>query len=195
VAAPVLLIGGWTLAASRQPAGYNPVHDTISALAARGAADRWVMSLALMGVGACYAITANGLLGAHLAGRVVLAIGGLATIGVAAFPQPAHGNSSAHTVAATLAFSALAFWPLGIMSIRSGVSLHRPAACAVATVAMAGLVLWFVAEAHAGHRGLAERAAAGVEALWPCAVVISGCLAVRVRLAAPSVAGPSGSER
>ena len=35
VAAPVLLVGGFTVAASLQP-GFNPVADTVSALAARG---------------------------------------------------------------------------------------------------------------------------------------------------------------
>ena len=33
-AAPVALIGGWTLAATRQPEAYDATRDTISALAA-----------------------------------------------------------------------------------------------------------------------------------------------------------------
>jgi hypothetical protein len=36
-AAPVLLVGGWTLAAGLQPGSFDPVADTISALAAVGA--------------------------------------------------------------------------------------------------------------------------------------------------------------
>lgn len=40
-ASPVLLIGGWTLAAALQPPSFNPVTDTVSALAAIGATDRW----------------------------------------------------------------------------------------------------------------------------------------------------------
>src|SRR5690348_16883875 len=55
--APVLLIGGWTVAARLQPGSFNPVTDTISALAARDAADRWVMTSALAAVGACYVAT------------------------------------------------------------------------------------------------------------------------------------------
>ena len=35
--APVAFIGGWTLAATRQPAAYDATRDTISALAAHGA--------------------------------------------------------------------------------------------------------------------------------------------------------------
>ncbi|MGD0375464.1 MAG: DUF998 domain-containing protein [Streptosporangiaceae bacterium] len=54
--APVLLAGGWTVAAGLQPRSFNPVADTISSLAAHGATDRWVMTLALAGVGACYVL-------------------------------------------------------------------------------------------------------------------------------------------
>jgi hypothetical protein len=176
--APVLLVVGWTVAASLQPAGYDPVRDTISALAARGATDRWVMSLALLGVGCSYAATAAGLGPARRPGRGVLAAGGLATVGVAAFPQPAHGNSVAHTVAATLAFSALALWPVLAASGVTSVPLLRPTVSVVATLVLAGLALWFVAEVHGGQRGLAERAAAGTEALWPFAVSLSARLAL-----------------
>ena len=38
-AAPVLLIGGWTVAAGLQP-HFDPVSDTVSALAAVGTPDR-----------------------------------------------------------------------------------------------------------------------------------------------------------
>ena len=52
-AAPVLMASGWTVAAGLQPHPYNPVADTVSALAAPGAADRWVMTLTFLVVGAC----------------------------------------------------------------------------------------------------------------------------------------------
>jgi hypothetical protein len=38
-AAPVLLVGGFLVAATIQPASYNPVRDTISELAEKGATD------------------------------------------------------------------------------------------------------------------------------------------------------------
>jgi len=53
----VLLVGGWTVAAGLQPGSFDAVSSTISSLAARGAADRWVMTLALAGAGACYVVT------------------------------------------------------------------------------------------------------------------------------------------
>ncbi len=57
VAAPLLLTAGWTVAAGLQPQSFNPVAGTVSALAAVGAADRWVMTLAFAAAGACEVIT------------------------------------------------------------------------------------------------------------------------------------------
>jgi hypothetical protein len=56
-AAPVLLVGGWTVAARLQPRSFNAVASTISALAADSAADRWVMTLVLLAVGVCDVVT------------------------------------------------------------------------------------------------------------------------------------------
>jgi hypothetical membrane protein len=172
-AAPVLLGGGWTLAASLQPPGYDPIRDTISALAAHGAADRWVMTSALAALGACHVITSVGLRPVRRTARMVLAGGGLATILVATFPQPSQGNSVAHTVAATGAFIALGAWPAFAAHREPGAPLLTRSACAGATALMLGLVVWFAAEIHGGQRGLAERAAAGAQALWPLAVVFT----------------------
>src|ERR1700724_3632814 len=51
VVAPVLLVSGWTFAAGVQPGSYHAVADTVSALAAYGAADRWVMTFAFLAAG------------------------------------------------------------------------------------------------------------------------------------------------
>lgn len=109
--APVLLIGGWELAAVQQPGGFDPVRETISALAAHGATDRWIMTAGLAGVGVCHVITALGLRPAAPAGRLLLAAGGVATILVATWPQPATGDSTGHLAAASIAFPALSLWP------------------------------------------------------------------------------------
>jgi hypothetical membrane protein len=172
-ASPVFLIGGWTIAGGRQKAGYDPVRDTISALAAYGATDRWLMTTALAGLGAGYLFTALGLRPARLVGRLVLAVGGVATVFVAIFPQPTHGNSTAHTVSATVAFLSLAVWPV-FAARRSCISGLAPKYASVATTIMLSLLAWFVFEIHGGERGLAERAVAGAESLWPLVVVASG---------------------
>src|SRR5690606_30204486 len=49
--APLLLAGGWTVAGHLEGPAYDPVTQTISVLAAQGAAGAWVMTAALMALG------------------------------------------------------------------------------------------------------------------------------------------------
>lgn len=169
----MFLVGGWTLAASRQPPGYDPTVQTISALAARGASDRWVMTGALAALGVCHVVTALGLRPAALYGRVLLAGGGVAIVLVAAFPLPGGGTSVRHAVAAGISFVALAVWP-ALASLRraAGIpALLRPAVAVPVTVVLVGLSGWLVVELRGGDRvGLAERVLAAAEALWPLVV-------------------------
>jgi hypothetical membrane protein len=169
-AAPVLLIGGWTVAAGRQSGGFDPVVETISALAAHGADDRWLMTAALAGVGACHLTTALALRSAAVPGRVLLAVGGGGTLLVAAFPLPAGGGgSAAHTAAATVSFVALGAWPLLAGRSSSEVAVLRPAVSVAAGAVLLGLVGWFFVElvADTDRVGLSERVAAGAQSLWP----------------------------
>ncbi|GIE67384.1 hypothetical protein Apa02nite_034920 [Actinoplanes palleronii] len=173
--APVALIGGWTLAARRQPAGFDSAVDTISALAARGATDRWLMTVALLCVGVCHVVTALGLTPAAVAGRIVLALGGVATMLVAAFPLPVVGTSAAHTVVAGAAFGALATWPAFAWRRRDpGPMALRPTVSIAAALVLLGLVVWFTVTLGTGDRvGLAERVAAGAQSCWPLLAVLS----------------------
>jgi hypothetical membrane protein len=175
-AAPVLLIGGWTIAANHQRGGFDPVVETISALAARGATDRWIMTAALAGLGACHVVTALALRPAATPGRILLAVGGLATLVVAAVPLPADDTGSTpHGLAAGTAFVALATWPA--LAGRSSVlapAVLRPAIAVPAAAVLLGLLTWFGVELAAddGRVGLSERVAAGAQALWPLATVL-----------------------
>ncbi|MGH4021278.1 MAG: DUF998 domain-containing protein [Pseudonocardiaceae bacterium] len=170
--APVLLIGGWTLAAARQPGGFDPTTETISALAAHGATNRWIMTTGLAGLGVCHMVTALGLRPAAPAGRLLLAAGGVATVAVATFPQPDGGSSPAHVVAAGVSFPALAVWPALASRRRPG--RLRPGISVGASVALLGLLGWFAAEFYGGgtRLGLSERMLAGAEAVWPLAAVV-----------------------
>ncbi|KUL41354.1 DUF998 domain-containing protein [Actinoplanes awajinensis] len=172
--APVALIGGWTLAAQRQPAGFDSTVDTISALAALGATDRWLMTVALLCVGVCHVVTALGLTPAAVAGRIVLALGGVATMLVAAFPLPVVGTSAAHAVVAGAAFGALSIWPALAWRRGRGPVALRPAVSFAAALVLLGLVGWFTVTLGTGARvGLAERMAAGAQSCWPLIVVLS----------------------
>lgn len=176
-AAPVLLIGGWTLGATRQPAAFDSTVDTISALAAYGAANRWIMTVGLGGLGVCHVVTALGLRPAALPGRIVLAAGGVATVLVAAFPQPEGGSSAAHVAAAAVAFPALSVWPaLASRRGRPGVlrpGVLRPAVGVTVSAGLLGLLGWFFWELSGDGAlvGLTERLLAGSQALWPLVVV------------------------
>jgi hypothetical membrane protein len=176
-AAPVLLVGGWTLAAALQPGSFDAVSGTISALAAVGATDRWVMTLALAAVGASYVITGLALRPAASAGRFLIMLGGVATALVAVFPETAGaGGSLPHTVWAAVGFVAMALWPLAARRRDPVVpGWLRPGACAAAAALLTGLLVWFGIELIGGGQqvGLAERVLAGAEALWPLAVVLA----------------------
>jgi hypothetical protein len=175
-AAPVLLTGGWTVAAGLQPRSFNAVAGTMSALAARGAADRWVMTLVFAVVGACFVVTGLALRPAAAPGRVMLIAGGVAGLLVAANPEPARGGSLPHAVWAAAGFAALAAWPTGAW--RRGPLVPpglRPAVSVTAAGVLAGLLAWFGTELVTGvaQAGLAERVLAGMQAVWPLAVVLS----------------------
>ncbi len=172
-AAPALLIGGFFVAASLQPASYSPVRDTISKLAARGATDPWVMATALGALGTCYLLVAFGLRPARNAGRVALAGGGVATLLIAAFRQPHHGYSIAHEAAVVAAITTMCFWPVLGSRRRNRAPLLRFRASVSATAVTVGLTLWFVFEQHRGELGLAERCAAVSAALWLLPVVLT----------------------
>jgi len=172
VLAPIALIGGWSLAASRQPAGYDPVRDTISALAARGAVDRWIMTVALAVLGCCHVVTPSGLRPARPAGRIVLALGGLATLGVAAFPLPVHGTSAAHAAFAFLAFVCLSTWPAPASARDAGPALTARVS-RLATVILLALLVLFGLTLDSSAEGLTERVLAGAQALWPAVVVLA----------------------
>jgi hypothetical membrane protein len=167
-AAPIALIGGWTLAATRQPEVYDAGRDTISALAAHGADDRWLMTAALAVVGGCHVVTAYGLEEAAPLGRTLLALGGVATGLVAVFAEP----SEAHFPVATASFVLLAVWPAA-----SGVP--TPRAGWVAAGAMSALLAWFGTELGGERVGFVERVAAGAEALWPLAAVAATAAGLR----------------
>lgn len=176
-AAPVLLTGGWAVAGELQPGHYDPIRQSVSALAAMGATDRWVMTLAFVITAICYMATGLGLHPAAPAGRLMLLAAGLAGMLVAASPEPAGGGFSLeHAAWSTLGFALLAAWPLAAWQRGPAVAWAlRPAVAFGVTVAIAGLLAWFLAElaTGGGQIGLAERVVGEAQGLWPLLVVLS----------------------
>lgn len=192
--APVALIGGWTLATAVQPPGYDSASATISSLAAYGATDRWLMTVAFAVLGLCHMVTAAGLAAVRPAGRIALVCGGVGALLVAAFPEPDGGISAMHLIATGVGFSALLLWPcLGIYRRTAvpWVLRARPA------VAVTGLVvlssMWFLLALHAhGAAGVAERVVTGLQSVWPLVVVAGLRLSLTRRRAAAGASGVGG---
>ena len=171
IAAPVALIGGWRLAAARQPS-FDPARQTISALAATTATEPWIMTTGLAVTGAAHVMTAAGLRPVPAPARVLHAVGGTAMLAVAVLPNDVHRR--AHRVAAGIGFGALAVWP-ALAGRRGATGVLAPAATVGASAALVGTLGWFVRELQGDSdaTGLSERVLAGAEALWPLVVVVA----------------------
>jgi hypothetical protein len=173
--APVVLVGGWSVASMLQPAAYNPLTQTISSLAAHGAADRWLMTLALATLGVCHIVTAYGITVVKLAGRIALVCGGLAALFVSVSPEPDGGVSTSHIVSAGAGFAALAVWPWLALDRRSAAPWSlRLRACVAASSVLFVASVWFLIELHGrGDAGLAERCVTAIQTLWPLIVAVN----------------------
>jgi hypothetical membrane protein len=176
-AAPVLMVVGWTIAARLQPQPVDPVSETVSALAAVGATDRWVMTLTFVVVGLCDVLTALALRPARLTGRLMLMAGAVAGMLVAANPEhPGTSFPVPHMICAAVGCVGVVGWPAG--ASRRGPSVPwglRPAVCAVAVAVLLTLAAWFGVEliSYGAQAGLAERIFGAAQALWPLTVVVS----------------------
>jgi Protein of unknown function (DUF998) len=176
-AAPVLLAVGSTIGGHLQPRPYNAMTGTVSALAALGAANRWVMTLAFAAAGAYEIATGLALRPAAVAGRLILATGGArACWSRRARSPPGSGGSLRHALTAAVGLTAMATWTG--RSRRRGPSVPwglRPRVSAAGSVLLLGVLLWCSAEliASGGLDGLAERVLGGTPTLWPPPVVLS----------------------
>jgi hypothetical membrane protein len=175
-AAPVLMVGGWTVAADLQPR-FDQVADTVSLLAAPGATDRWVMTLTFLVVGVCYIVTGLALRPAAVAGRVILIVGSAAGMLVAVNPEQAGTAFPVqHMLWASIGLASLTTWP--VAACRRGPMVPwglRPAVAATAVGVLLALLAWFIVElvTGAGQVGLAERVTGVAQAAWPLAAVLS----------------------
>lgn len=176
-AAPILLIGGWTLAARLHHKAFDGRTETISALARRGAPRRQVMTSALIGTGICLIGSGVTLDNVSPSGRVLLVLGGAATTASALSPldeehdEGFQGESDVlHHALAGTALGLLGIWPaFGARADMSGSRLQSWVLSPWAAALPLGLVLAYAIEWSRGGRnaGLLERSAAAVEVLLP----------------------------
>ncbi|MGW8886363.1 DUF998 domain-containing protein [Streptomyces sp. NPDC055749] len=189
VSAPILLVGGWSISAALQGASYDHASKTISVLASNGARGYWVMTSALITLGACHVITAWGLYPAAPPGRIALGGGGVSAMLLALFPAPSSGGSLKHGTVVAVAFCLLALWP--VLAMRRRATGRRPSDLPRAANAPWGLrpgpsftataLMWLggawflLALLVHDTAGAAERVLTFAQSLWPLVVVVS-CL-------------------
>jgi hypothetical protein len=172
---PVLLVGGWLVGGALQPTSYNPVQQTMSVLAGEPGTHPWIMTAALVLVGATQLVTAAGLRQVGMPARVLLVVTGICTFGVASTPEPAAGPSPLHLAFATSCVFTTAIWPIFVA--------RRPPApswavssygCTAVTAFFAILSGWVLfASFDGGDLGLAERVTSTALGLFPLIVALS----------------------
>jgi hypothetical membrane protein len=172
---PLFMIGGWLAAEAFQPPSYSPLRSTVSGLSGLGGTDRWIMTSALILVGACYFATAAGLPGVRRPARIVLVVAGLSSIGIALSPEPVHGSTPQHLAFTSLGAVAITIWPA--FTARRSPSLPlvlRAGGAGAVTAVFLALLAWLVFETQGGSAlGLAERLVSGVQVTWPFVVALA----------------------
>jgi hypothetical protein len=172
---PVLATGGWLIADAVQPASYSPLRETVSVLAGYAGTDRWIMTGALFLVGGCQLVTAVGLVGVGVPARILLAVAGLCSIGIAVSPEPTRGSTPQHLAWTSLGAVVLAVWP-AFVARRAP---PRPLVLssygrAVVTAVFMALLGWLVIETQGGgDLGLAERLFLSIETCGPFIVAVA----------------------
>ena len=172
---PVLATAGWLVADAVQPASYSPIRKTVSVMAGHAGTDRWIMTGALFLVGGCQLVAAAGLAGVGVPARILLAVAGLSSIGIAASPEPATGSTPQHLAWTSLGAVVLAVWPAFVARRAPPRPLILSSyGCAVVTAVFIALLGWLVIETQGGtDLGLAERLFLSIETCWPFTVAIA----------------------
>jgi hypothetical protein len=172
---PMLLTIAWLIGDELQPRSYSPLRQTVSVLAGQGATDRWLVTGALYMIGVCHFATAAGLRALSLPARVGLLVTGLASIGIAASPQPISGSRAQHLVFTAIGAVAITVWPVLAAQKRAPASILVSArVSAVAFLGFLILLCWTVVETQSGASlGLAERVSSAIQSGWPFAVAVS----------------------
>jgi hypothetical protein len=144
-------------------------------MAGQAGTDRWVMTGGIFGVGGCYLVTAAGLTGVRASARALVAVAGMAGIGIAASPEPVRGATPRHLAWTVLGAVTIAVWP----AFTARRAAPRPlilSACgsAAVTAVFVALLGWLLAETRDGSvLGLAERLTTSIQTCWPFIVAVA----------------------
>jgi hypothetical protein len=187
---PALLTAAWLIADSRQPASYSPRRQTVSVLAGHAGTDRWIVTAALYLIGGCYVATAAGLRAVDLPARMGLLVAGLAAIGIATCPEPAHGSTVQHLLCTGIGALAITIWPALVARRNTQTPLTSVGTSIVVTTVFVALLIWtFIETQHGDALGLAERLSAAAQSCWPFVVAVAARRAMRAETGVAPAAG------
>ena len=172
---PVFLVGGWLVAGAFQQTPYSPVRQTMSVLAGQPGTYPWIMTVALVLVGATQFVTAAGLRQVSTPARLLLVVTGLCTFGVASSPVTAAGPTHTHLAFAASCVFTTAIWPIFVAQRPPALSwVVSSYGCAAVTLLFAVLSGWVIyASFRGGDLGLAERITSTALGLFPLIVALS----------------------
>lgn len=165
IVGPAVFIAAWSTQGAIR-AGYSPVHDPISRLAALGASTRPAMTAGFVAFAAGVGAYTSVLQGHHLRGAARAAtLTAAATLGVAVLPLGGTGGDHGHAIAAGIAYAALAATPL----LACGPLARRGARTAAVASIFAGVTVAGALAASVvlpSGAGLAQRVGLTIGDLW-----------------------------
>lgn len=175
IVGPIQSVLGWTIAGSMW-AGYDPLKQTISDLAANESPVKWVMSSFFVLGGVLTLIASIYARTFSMPGRVALFISAVCTFGLTIFPTPLVGYSLMHRIFAISSFVLSAGWPILAMRFRKDAPwIIRPVSSVLGTALQTALALWFLStwtDPNATDVGVWERVVAVSQSLYISVVVI-----------------------
>jgi hypothetical membrane protein len=174
VLGPVQSVVGWSLSAALWP-GYDPIVQTISELASPESPVRYLQSsFFILGALIDIVVALRFTVIARPA-RVLIFLGGLATIGLTIYPTPLVGVSEPHRVFATISFVIFSVWPVfGMRFTREWPPIVRPLASIIGTLILGAIAFGFLAiwtNPEIQTAGLWERAVTTSQAIYPALVI------------------------
>ncbi|MDH6409959.1 putative membrane protein [Aurantimicrobium minutum] len=174
VVGPVQSVLGWSLSAALWP-GYDPVVQTISELASPESPVRYLQSSFFILGALIDIVVALRFTVIAKPARVLIFLGGLATIGLTIFPTPLVGVSEPHRVFATISFVIFSIWPVfGMQFGREWPPIVRPLASIVGTLILGAIAFGFLAiwtNPAIQTAGFWERAVTTSQAIYPALVI------------------------
>jgi hypothetical membrane protein len=172
---PIVSFIGYTIAGSMWE-GYDGVKKTISDLAADDSPVQLFISAVFIFGALCDIVISHYAKAFATAGRIVILLIGLATIGLTVFTTPDQQSYSVmHRVFAISSFVLLCVWPLFAMRRGKDVPpLLRPGAAITGALVIGAICIWFLSlwqDPNSTITGIGERIGVGAQGLYPMIVI------------------------